>query len=75
MVKFNLAIHKLSSHFKFENQTPSQCRCLLKKIPLVRNMQFNAKLLKRNIDVKDLVPCGAGAQPKNNHYGIETIET
>jgi hypothetical protein len=38
-------------------------------------MQFNAKLLKRNIDVKDLVPCGAGAQPKNNHYGIETIET
>jgi hypothetical protein len=38
-------------------------------------MQFNAKLLKREIDVKDLVPCGGGAQPKNNHYGIETIET
>ncbi len=38
-------------------------------------MQFNAKFLKRKIDVKDLVPCGGGAQPKNNHYGIETIET
>jgi hypothetical protein len=38
-------------------------------------MQFNVKLLKRKIDVKDLVPCGGQAQPKNNHYGIETIET
>jgi hypothetical protein len=38
-------------------------------------MQFNAKLLKRKINLKDLVPCGGGAQQKNNHYGIETIET